>query len=73
MPSAPLAALLAASAGADRALQLVALLGAAFTILAIVRVLVLLRRQAPRELVIGWLALMLLAGVAVFAIQRAAA
>jgi hypothetical protein len=49
---------------------LVGIVGAAFTLLALVRLLAAQRARAPRELLLGWLALMILGAIATFLLLR---
>lgn len=49
---------------------LVGVVGVAFTIFACVRLIVALRRGAPRELVTGWMAMMVIGAVIVLALLR---
>lgn len=48
----------------------VAAIGALLTVIACVRMIMALVRNEPRETVMGWFALMLIVGVAVFAIDK---
>ncbi len=54
------------------ALTLIAYGGAAVTAVACLRVLIALRRNEPRQLMQGWLAIMLLAPALVFLVYRLA-
>lgn len=49
---------------------LIAIVGVAFTVFACSRMLVALRGNAPRDLVMGWMALMVLGAVVVFGLLR---
>lgn len=48
----------------------IAVVGIVFTMYACVRMVTALVRNEPRESVLGWFALMLIVGVAVFAVDR---
>ena len=48
----------------------VGVLGVAFTIFALIRTMAAIRRGAPRELVLGWMALMIAGAAVAFLTQR---
>lgn len=51
---------------------LVGVAGVAFTVFALVRLLAAMRANAPRELVLGWMALMVIGALVSFVLVRAA-
>jgi hypothetical protein len=54
----------------DLFLTIVAILGALVTLVACVRMLIALKRNEPRDTVMGWFAIMVIAPLVVFGLDR---